>query len=86
MIAFALVYHDGERFGVQIDFNEPSVFETTVVCYGEKVWFELQIVSVMRVWTPAFRLPFHAGQHNLFMYAAELNQLNVTFGDGKRVP
>ena len=61
VIAFAFVNHDGESLGVQINFDEPSVLVAAVVCYGEKVWLELQIAAIVRVWTPAFRLPFHGG-------------------------
>ena len=60
VVAFAFVYYNRKRLGVQIDFDEPSVLVATVVCYGEKVWLELQIAAIVRIWTPAFRFPFHS--------------------------
>ena len=81
VIAFAFLQHDRQRFGVQIDLDEPAVFIFTVLSNSEEVRLQLLVITVFGVRSPALGFPLHVREREVFIFAADFYQLNVAFGD-----
>ena len=81
VIAFAFLQHHRQRFGVQIDLNEPAVFIFTVLGNSEEVWLQLLVITVFGIRSPALGFPLHVREREVFIFAADFYQLNVAFGN-----
>ena len=86
VIAFAFLQYYRQRFGVQINLDEPAVFIFTVLSNSEEVRLQLLVVTVFSVWTPALGFPLHVREREVFIFAADFYQLNVAFGNRECVP